>query len=275
MRRVGRRHAEIGEVDADIARIEEIELRLVEGNQGIGADDDALVELFFQVDDLLAFFVLQIESDVGADGHFDANDFEVVHGDGEAAHDVEAHAFGGFDDARAAAMGAVEINRPLEAGAHALAGEFDDSELAHPQDLGLGAVLGEILVKAFLEFAAMALETQVDEVADDDAAEIAKAKLAGNFVGGLHVGFEGGCFGVGVLAEFSAVDVDADDGLGAVDDERPAGGKRDMAGIHQFDFALDAVLVKQGNGAFVELDLVSGARIGELDDFLDALGDFA
>ncbi len=119
----------------------------------------------------------------------------------------------------------------------------------------------------------MAFEAEVDEVADDDAAEVAKAELAGNFVGGFHVGFEGGGFGVGMLAEFSAVDVDGDDGLGGVDDEGAAGGERDVAAVHQLDFAFDAVLVEQGDGAFVKVDAVFGAGVGELDDFLDALGD--
>ncbi len=77
--------------------------------------------------------------------------------------------------------------------------------------LVLARSLAKLCVETFLEFAAMALEAQVDEIADDHAAEIAEAKLAGNFVGGFHVGFEGGCFGVGVLAEFAAVDVDGDD----------------------------------------------------------------
>ena len=133
---------------------------------------------------------------------------------------------------------------------------LDDAELAHAQDLGLGAVVLEIVVEAVFQFAAMAFEAEVDEIADDHAAEVAQAKLAGDFVGGLHVGLEGGGFGVGVVAELAAVDVDGDDGFGAVDDQRPAGGKRHVAAVHQLDFALDAVFVEQRHGAFVEFDLV-------------------
>ncbi len=62
-----------------------------------------------------------------------------------------------------------------------------------------------VLARSFLklscrrcfELAAMALVAQVDEIADDHAAQIAEAELAGDFVGGFHVGLEGGGFGVG------------------------------------------------------------------------------
>ena len=82
------------------------------------------------------------------------------------------------------------------------------------QHLGLGPVLLEIVVQAVFQFAPMALEAQIDEVADDHAAQIAQPKLARNFVGGFHVGLERGGFGVGVLAEFAAVHVDRDDRFG-------------------------------------------------------------
>src|SRR5581483_6057862 len=51
------------------------------------------------------------------------------------------------------------------------------------------------------------------------------------------------------------------------------GRQRHVPAVNLLDFPLDPVLVEQRNGLFVQLDLVARARIGQLDDFLDALGD--
>ena len=71
-------------------------------------------------------------------------------------------------------MRAIKIDRALEGRAHALAGHLDDAELTHAQDLGLGAVVAKIVVQASFKLAAMTLEAQVDEIADDHPAQIAQ-----------------------------------------------------------------------------------------------------
>ncbi len=272
--RVGRQsHADFFDDDEAVADVEELKLQLVEAQRDIGADHDLLFGQLLKLGEGGALLVQEIEADVGADGELGAEDLEVIERDRELAHDIEAHAFGRFDEAGAFAVRAVEIDGALEAWPHALAGEFDDAELAHAQDFGFGAVVLEVVVKALLQLAAMALVAQVDEVADDDTAEVAQLELAGDFVGGFHVGFEGGHLGVVVIAEFAAVDVDGDDRLGGVDDKRAAAGQRNMPAVHQLDFFFDAELVEQGNGFFVQLNLVSGAGAGNLDDFLHPLGD--
>jgi hypothetical protein len=44
------------------------------------------------------------------------------------------------------------------------------------------------LPKAVFNFALVARRRHVDEVDDEESAEVAEAKLPGNFVGGLEVG---------------------------------------------------------------------------------------
>jgi hypothetical protein len=65
----------------------------------------------------------------------------------------------------------------------------------------------------------------VDEVADDEPAQVAETELAADLVDGLDVGLVG--VGLGVLGAAAAarVDVDGDEGLGLFDDEPPPEGR--------------------------------------------------
>ena len=140
--------------------------------------------------------------------------------------------------------------------------------------LVLARVVLEVLVQAFFERSAVALEAQIDEVADDHPAEIAQLELPADFVGGFHVDLEGGHLRVVVLAELAAVDVDRDHGFGRVDHQRPAAAQRHVPAVHQLDVALDAILVEQRHRIGVRLDLVLGARRGQADDLAHPLGHF-
>src|SRR5439155_1441774 len=82
-------------------------------------------------------------------------------------------------------------------------------------------------------------EAQVDEVADDHAAQIAQAELTGDFIRRFQICLERSRLRIGVLAEFSAVDVDGDDRFGRIDHQRSAAGKRDVAAVNLLDFLLD------------------------------------
>ena len=125
--------------------------------------------------DLRPIAVAEVEAHVRADRQFDAHDPLVVNCDRQSAHDVQAHALRRLDQPRAFAMRAIEVNRPLERRAHALAGHLDDAELAHAQHLGFRAVVLQVVVQPLLELAAVALVAEVDEVADDHAAQVAQA----------------------------------------------------------------------------------------------------
>src|SRR5439155_781397 len=152
--------------------------------------DDPLLRLRLEPRNRRPLLVQQVHPHVRVDRQLDAVHALVAGRDRQAAHDVQAHALRRLDQAPALAVGAVEIDRPLEARAHALAGHLDDAELAHAEHLGFGPVALEVVVEALLQLAAVALEAQVDEVADDHPAQVAQPELAGDFVGGLEVGLE-------------------------------------------------------------------------------------
>ena len=196
-----------------------------------------------------------------------------MRGNGQPAHHVEAHAFGSFNQPGAFAMGAIGVNRSLEAWPHALAGHFDDPKIAHPQHFGFGSIVLEFLVQFLFQLATMALVSQIDKVADDHTAQIAQPQLPWDLLGGFHIRFERGGLRVGVVAEFAAVDIDGDDCLGGVDHQRSTARQRNMPAVHHLDIFFDIVLVEKGNRILVKLDLVFRTRVSQLDHIANALGD--
>jgi hypothetical protein len=94
----------------------------------------------------------------------------------------------------------------------------------------------------------------VDEVDDDDAAQVAHAQLAGDGLGGLEVGLEDGVVEVARADEAAGVHVDGGHRLGLVDDQVAAGLEVDAAGQGLLDLVLDAVQVEQRALAGVVLE---------------------
>jgi hypothetical protein len=94
----------------------------------------------------------------------------------------------------------------------------------------------------------------VDEVDDDDAAEVAQAQLAGDGLRRLEIGLEDGVVEVAHADEAAGVDVDGGHRLGLVDDQVAAGLEVDAAGQRLLDFVLDAVQVEQRPLAGVVLE---------------------
>ena len=122
------------------------------------------------------------------------------------------------------------------------------------QDLGAGPVALDRVAHRLLDAAAVLLVAHVDEVVDDDAAQVAQPELAGDLLGGLQVHLVGRLLGVVVGPEVAAVDVDGDQRLGLVDDDRAARRQRHVALLDAGDLLLDAVLVEQRLRVVVELD---------------------
>src|SRR5690606_36920144 len=129
-----------------------------------------------------------------------------------------------------------------EALAHALARHLHEAERRDLGDLVLGAVAAEALDEATQHEVAVGLEHHVDEVDDDDAADVAQAELADDLLGRLQVVARHGLLERAARArELAGVDVDDRHRLGAVDDERAARGQPDLA-VHALrELLVDAV----------------------------------
>ena len=127
---------------------------------------------------------------------------------------------GGFDFAGAVADGALFEDVDVGDGADALAGDLHQAELAEWQHGMSGAVGCHQFLHLFVEGCAVGSEGHVDEVDDDDAADIAEAHLSGDFRGGGHVHLQGVLFlRVGGLDAVAAVDVNHAHRLGLFNHE--------------------------------------------------------
>ena len=103
--------------------------------------------------------------------------------------------------------------------AQALARHLKQPKAGNAADLHPGAVHLEGLAQAILHLALVLARRHVDEVDDDQAAEVTQAQLTCNLVGRLQIGVEGGFLDVAALGGSRRVDVDRGEGLGVVDDQ--------------------------------------------------------
>ena len=73
---------------------------------------------------------------------------------------------------------------------HALARHLDQAEIRHGECLGARAIAPEVRAKLLEHLLAVRLRVHVDEVAHDDAADVAQAELSGDLARRLDVRLE-------------------------------------------------------------------------------------
>jgi hypothetical protein len=106
----------------------------------------------------------------------------------------------------------------------------------------------------------------VDEVDHDQAADIAQAQLAGDFLGGFEVGLQRGFFDVAAFGGARRVDVDGHQRFGRIDHDRTAGRQLHFALEGGLDLAFDLEAVEQRHAVRVQLDLAGVLRHHLLDE---------
>ena len=122
------------------------------------------------------------------------------------------------------ADGAGHGERALQRLLDALAGDGDQAEIVELENLRWGAVGLQRLFERLHHLVAVLALVHVDEVDDDDAAQVAQANLADDLRDGIEVGLDDGVFEARRLADVLAgVDVDGDQRFGLVDDDGAAG----------------------------------------------------
>ena len=119
-------------------------------------------------------------------------------------------------------MRAAGVDALFERRTQALSRHFHQAKAAETQDFAFGTVVFQQVTHFSLDLTPGVFVSQVDKVDHDHAAEVAKAKLAGDFFRGEKVEFQ--CVGLrgGVLPEAAGVHIDGDKGFGLVDHQRPA-----------------------------------------------------
>ncbi len=112
----------------------------------------------------------------------------------------------------------------------------------------------------------------VDEVDDDDAAQVAQANLADDLRHRVEVGLDDGVFKARRLADiFAGVDVDGDQRFSLVDDDGAAGLEPDLGAQGLGDFVLNAEVLEERSLLGVELDAADQRGREAVEEANDAL----
>ena len=109
----------------------------------------------------------------------------------DEAQDRERHGFDAADAADADAARADDVARLAERGAQALARHLEQAEARQASDLDARAVHLHGVAQPVFDVALVLRRLHVDEVDDDQAADVADAQLAGDFVRRFEVGVRG------------------------------------------------------------------------------------
>ena len=103
-----------------------------------------------------------------------------------------------------------------------MAAHFHQAEFADGAKLHAGAVVAQGFAQAVFHVTAVAAFVHVNEVDDDQAAQVAQAHLAGHFVGGFKVGAGRSFFDVAAFDGACRVDVHRNQSFGVVNHNRAA-----------------------------------------------------
>ena len=135
-----------------------------------------------------------------------------------------------------------------------LARHLHEAQLREPVDGDARPVAGERLAEFREHRVAVILGVHVDEVDDDDPAQIAQPQLAGDRLGCLEVGLEDGVVERAAGDEAAGVHVDRREGLRLVDDEVAAALEVHAPGQRLLDLLLDREEVEDGALAGIVLE---------------------
>ncbi len=142
----------------------------------------------------------------------------------------------------------------------ALAGHFHEPKWRKTHDVGLRAIAVQRTLQGREDLAPMGFVVHIDEVDDDDAAEIAQTKLARNRYRGLEVGTEDRFLEIAVTDIRSRVDIDSGHRLRLVDHQMAAGLQRHLAIERLADLVLDPVKIEDRTRTLIKLN--ASRRVG-------------
>src|SRR5438045_1870622 len=150
------------------------------------------------------------------------------------------------DEAAAVAVRARRRERLDQSFRDPLACHLDQTELRDREDLGAGLVAGERLPERFFHRLAILPDLHVDEVDDDDAADVAQSQLARDDLCGFEIVAEDRLLEIRYSDVLPGVDVDDGQSLRALDDDRPARRRPHFAVERLVPLPVDVELLEDG-----------------------------
>src|SRR6266851_1467205 len=243
----------------------------VEG--GVGLDDDVFVGVLLEFVDEHGLAGLERLGDFRVHAEREVRTF-MLGGAGHLARfglDFVAQRWNGLDHAGAGAVRAGLAEDALEGLLGALAGDADETEFVEGKRFRGRFVLLEGHLESGQNLFAVAALFHVNEVHDNDAAEVAQTDLADDLFHGLEVGLDDGVFEArGTLAdEFAGVDIDGHESFGVVDDDVAAGLEPDLGAESFVELVLDAELFEDRGFLGVELDAADELGLEAADELDD------
>src|ERR1039457_6435027 len=247
-----------------------VELLRVEG--GVALHQDGLADHLFHLLQPLRARRLQLLDHLGVYAqHYIASIEVLVH----FAHldvDVVADGDGRLDHSGAGAYGAGGGEGALERLLDAFAGDGDQAKVVELEHLRRRAIGLQLIFQRGHHAVAVLAVVHVDEVDDDDAAEVAQPDLADDLGNGVEVSLDDGVFEARRLAdELAGVDVDGHQHFGLVDDDGTAGLEPHLGAQRLVDLLGNAELLEQRRVFQVELDPPDKRRLEALQETQDAL----
>ena len=187
-------------------------------------DDELDIGLIFERTQPLALFIDEIS------GHIDRHFSDDLGGSifanlfADESQDGECHRFYRADTADALAARTHFMARVREGWTQSLTRHLEQPKARQATDLDARAVHFHGIAQAILDSALILRLLHVDEVDDDQTADVADTQLPRDFVSGLEIGIGSGGFDVTTARGTRRVDIDRDERLGVVDDDRATRG---------------------------------------------------
>ena len=213
----------------------------------------------------------QLLGDLWVDGDGDRPPSEPRQVFANFAQHPESDALRGQHVASSLAVGAGLAQRLDEVLPGALARHLDQSEFRDLENVGARLVGSQRILKCAIDLVAICGGLHVDQVDDDQTAEIAEAELMHDLGDSLEVRLEHCIFEVSLADETPRIDVDRRQRLALVHHERSPGLEPDLAFQICVDLAFEAKALEYRVPVLVVLDL--RLRVGHetLDKVLDAV----
>ncbi len=185
---------------------------------------------------------------------------ELTHRARDLAEDFVGDRFGGLDAAAPFAGRARFAQLALEAFDGALARHLHEAERRHLVHGGFGVIARERFFEHAQHLALVLFIGHVDEIDDDDAAEVAQTKLTRGRLRRLEIGLVNRLLEVAMAQECAGVDVDRRHRFGLVDYQITTGLQWHFLLERTLNFVLDAVEIEDRPLARIMFDAIDHIR---------------
>ena len=199
--------------------------------------------------------------DLGVDGHGDSPAAEAAEILAHLAQHLVRHALRGEHVATALAVAARLAQLLHQVFACALARHLDEPEFRDLQDVRLRLVGAQGFSERAVDLVPIVRGLHVDQVDDDQPADVPEAELVNDLRHGFEVGFEDCFLEIGSADVAARVHVDRGEGFALVDDQVAPGLEPDLAPQVGVDLQLDAEVVEDRRVAVVAFEY--GLRVGD------------